>query len=160
MQITEHCVVSINYTLTNDRGEVLDSSEQGAPLAYLHGTGNIIPGLESALTGLEQGAKLQVQIEPADAYGERNEQLVQEVPRRAFQGINDIQPGMSFTAQGDGGPVRVLVTRVLGDMVTVDGNHPLAGERLNFDVEIAEVRTATAEELEHGHVHGPDGHHH
>lgn len=160
MEIANQRVVYIHYTLTNDAGEVLDSSRGAEPLAYLQGGGNIIPGLENALVGKTAGDKLVVKVAPAEGYGERNEQLVQNVPRRAFQGIKDIQPGMSFTAQGSGGPMRVVVTRVVGDMVTVDGNHPLAGENLTFDVEITEVRTATEEELSHGHVHGAGGHHH
>jgi FKBP-type peptidyl-prolyl cis-trans isomerase SlyD len=160
MQIADRSVVSFHYTLTNDRGEVLDSSSGGSPLAYLHGSGNIIPGLEKALLGKVAGDKLQVTVAPAEGYGERDARLIQEVPRRAFQGIKDIKAGMSFTAQGPQGPTRVTVTRVAGDMVTVDGNHPLAGETLNFDVEITQVREASEEELAHGHVHGEGGHHH
>lgn len=160
MQIADNCVVSFHYTLTNDRGEVLDSSDGGEPLAYLHGCGNIIPGLEKALAGRQAGDKLNVKVAPADGYGERDERLVQDVPRGAFQGVGDIRAGMSFTAQGPQGAQRVTVTRVVGDTVTVDGNHPLAGEALNFDVAIAEVRAATSEELDHGHVHGAGGHHH
>jgi FKBP-type peptidyl-prolyl cis-trans isomerase SlyD len=160
MEITQQRVVYIHYTLTNDAGEVLDSSRGAEPLAYLHGAGNIIPGLENALAGKHAGDKLNVRVEPAQGYGERDDQLIQTVPRRAFQGIADIQPGMSFHAQSSNGPMRVVVTRVAGDMVTVDGNHPLAGEHLNFDVEIADVRAATDEELGHGHVHGPGGHQH
>ena len=160
MLIAEKSVVSIHYTLTNDKGEVLDSSSGGSPLAYLQGAGNIIAGLEKALEGKQAGDRLQVRVSPAEGYGERDERLLQDVPRRAFQGIRDIKAGMSFTAQGPQGPTRVTVTRVVGDMVTVDGNHPLAGETLNFDVEIAEVREASEEELEHGHVHGEGGHHH
>ena len=150
----------IHYTLTNDQGEVLDSSSGGEPLAYLHGSGNIIPGLEKALEGKQAGDKLVVKVAPADGYGERNDALIQQVPKRAFQGVAQIQPGMSFTAQSSQGPMQVTVTAVAGDMVTVDGNHPLAGETLNFDVEVTEVRKATLEELSHGHVHGPGGHHH
>ncbi len=160
MEIADQRVVLMHYTLTNDQGEVLDSSQGGDPLAFLQGMGNIIPGLEKALVGKQAGDKLQVKVSPAEGYGERDERLIQQVPRRAFQGIKDIQPGMSFHAQGSQGPMQVTVTRVIGDMVTVDGNHPLAGESLNFDVEIVEVRAATAEEMSHGHVHGPGGHHH
>lgn len=160
MQVAENCVVSIHYTLTNLRGEVLDSSSGGEPLAYLHGAGNIIRGLENALEGRLAGDHLTVRVAPADGYGERDDKLVQDVPRRAFQGIRDIHPGMSFTAQGPNGPTRVVVLRVVSDIVTVDGNHPLAGETLNFDVEIRSVRLATEEELAHGHVHGAGGHHH
>lgn len=160
MQVAENSVVLIHYTLTNDQGEVLDSSSGGEPLAYLHGSGNIIPGLEKALEGKQAGDKLVVKVAPADGYGERNDALIQQVPKRAFQGVAQIQPGMSFTAQSSQGPMQVTVTAVAGDMVTVDGNHPLAGETLNFDVEVTEVRKATLEELSHGHVHGPGGHHH
>lgn len=160
MQVAERTVVSIHYTLTNDKGEVLDSSQGGEPLVYLHGHGNIIQGLETALLGKAPGDKLEVRVAPAEGYGERNEKMVQQVPRRAFQGVKDIQVGMRFQAQGPQGPTSVVITRVAGDMVTVDGNHPLAGEHLNFAVEITDVRDASAEELQHGHVHGPGGHHH
>ncbi|NKF21071.1 FKBP-type peptidyl-prolyl cis-trans isomerase [Solimonas marina] len=160
MEIADQRVVSMHYTLTNDKGEVIDSSQGNEPLAYLHGAGNIIPGLEKALAGKQAGDKLTVKIAPADGYGERNDALIQQVPRRAFQGVDDIKPGMRFNAQGPQGPVQVTVTRVAGDMVTIDGNHPLAGEALNFDVEVTEVRAASAEEMQHGHVHGPGGHHH
>ncbi|TXI07932.1 MAG: peptidylprolyl isomerase [Rhizobium sp.] len=160
MQIADKSVVLMHYTLTNNKGEVLDSSAGSDPLAYLHGMGNIIPGLENALTGKKAGDKLKVTVQPEDGYGVRDESQVQQVPRRAFQGVSDVKPGMSFTADGPSGPVRVTVTKVLGDMVTVDSNHPLAGEVLNFDVEITEVREATQEELDHGHVHGAGGHHH
>lgn len=160
MLIADRAVVCIHYTLTNDKGEVLDSSEGREPLAYLHGQGNIIAGLESALLGKTAGDKLTVRIEPAQGYGVRDERMVQQVPRRAFQGVKDLKVGMRFQSQGPEGPTSVAVTRVAGDMVTVDGNHPLAGEHLNFAVEITEVREASAEELSHGHVHGAGGHHH
>ena len=161
MQIAQDKVVLIHYTLTDDGGKVLDSSSGGDPLAYLHGQGNIIPGLEKALEGRQAGDKLDVKVAPAEGYGERDDQLVQQVPRRAFGGVQNVQPGMQFHAQSAQGQMRVVtVTHVQGDMVTVDGNHPLAGEVLVFDVEVAEVRDATGEELEHGHVHGPGGHHH
>ena len=160
MEIAQQRVVYIHYTLTNDAGEVLDSSRGNEPLAYLHGAGNIIAGLESALAGKQAGDKLNVRVEPSQGYGERDERLVQDVPRRAFEGIAEIQPGMSFQAQSNQGPMRVVVTPRGRDMVTVDGNHPLAGEALNFDVEVTEVRDASQEELSHGHVHGPGGHHH
>lgn len=160
MQITQDAVVSIHYTLTNDKGETLDSSAGGEPLAYLHGNGNLIPGLENALNGKQAGDKLSLKIAPADGYGEYNKALVQRVPRRSFRGVSDMRVGMQFQVQSDTGPRSVTVTQVAGDMVTVDGNHALAGQNLNFEVEITEVRAATAEELSHGHVHGPGGHHH
>ena len=161
MLIAQDKVVVIHYTLKNDSGEVLDSSSGGDPLAYIHGQGNIIPGLEKALAGKQSGDKLNVKVEPSEGYGERDDKLVQQVPRRAFGGAPNVQPGMQFHAQTSQGQTRVVtVTRIQGDMVTVDGNHPLAGENLHFDVEVTEVRDASEEELEHGHVHGPGGHHH
>ena len=160
MQIAQDSVVSIHYTLTSDAGEVLDSSSGGEPLAYLQGHGNLIPGLERELQGKQSGDKLKVRIAPADAYGEHDAELIQEVPRTAFQGVTDIQVGMQFQAQSNHGPRTVTITKVAADTVTVDGNHPLAGQHLNFEVEVTNVRSATDEELSHGHVHGPGGHHH
>jgi FKBP-type peptidyl-prolyl cis-trans isomerase SlyD len=160
MNIAQDCVVSIHYTLTNDAGETLDSSAGGEPLAYLHGNGNLISGLERALDGKTAGEKLSVKIAPADAYGEYDKALVQRIPRRTMKGISDIRVGMQLQAQSDQGARAVTVTQVVGDMVTIDGNHPLAGQSLNFEVEIAGVRAPTEEELAHGHVHGPGGHHH
>jgi FKBP-type peptidyl-prolyl cis-trans isomerase SlyD len=160
MQVARDAVVLIHYTLTNDAGEVLDSSAGGDPLAYIHGGGNIISGLEEALEGKTAGDKLTVAVPAGKAYGEHDARLVQQVPKRAFQGVGEIKAGMRFTAQTEQGPRQVVVTRVAGDMVTVDGNHPLAGQALNFDVQITEVRAASDEELSHGHVHGPGGHDH
>ncbi|GHE20048.1 FKBP-type peptidyl-prolyl cis-trans isomerase [Halomonas urumqiensis] len=160
MQIAQNSVVAFHYTLTNDAGEVLDSSEGREPLTYLHGAGNIIPGLEKELEGRAAGDKLTATVEPAEGYGEKQDQLVQEVPRDAFQGVEGIEPGMQFQAQTQGGPLMVTVTQVEGDTVTVDGNHPLAGQTLNFAVEIDSVREASEEEVEHGHVHGEGGHEH
>ncbi len=160
MKIAEQKVVSIHYTLTDDSGTVIDSSAGSDPLAYLHGFGNIVPGLENALAGKSQGDKMKVSVSPDDGYGARDDRLVQEVPKSAFKGVENVAPGMQFQAQGPQGSRLVVVTAVGGDTVTVDANHPLAGQTLHFEVEIAEVRDATAEELEHGHVHGPGGHHH
>lgn len=160
MQIAERTVVSIHYKLTNDAGETLDSSEGGEPLVYLQGFGNLISGLEKALVGKQAGEHVDVRVEPAEAYGEHDPKLIQQVPRRAFQGVKDVKAGMRFQAQGANGPSSVVITRVTGDMVTVDGNHPLAGQHLNFAVDIADVRAASEEELAHGHVHGAGGHHH
>ena len=161
MLVAQDKVVLIHYTLTDDAGTVVDSSSGGHPLAYIQGHGNIIPGLEKALEGTQKGDSLTVRVEAAEGYGERDDSLVQQVPRRAFGSVASIQPGMQFHAQTSHGHTRVVtVTNVQGDMVTVDGNHPLAGQNLNFAVEVTDVRDASAEELEHGHVHGPDGHHH
>ena len=160
MQIAQDTVVAIRYTLKNDAGETLDASSDGEPLTYLHGNGNLVPGLERALEGKKVGDKLSVAVPAADAYGELDGDLIQDVPRTAFRGIDDIQIGMQFQAQSNHGPRSVVVTKVTPEVITVDGNHPLAGQNLNFEVEIADIRTATREELEHGHVHGPGGHHH
>lgn len=160
MQIANQRAVLMHYTLTNDTGEVLDSSRGGEPLAYLHGSGGIIPGLEQALEGKQAGDKLQVKVAPKDGYGERDTALIQQMPRRTFKGVGDLRVGLQLQTQGPGGMRVITVTKLAGDMVTVDGNHALAGETLNFDVEIVEVRAATAEEMSHGHVHGPGGHHH
>lgn len=160
MQAADNTVVLIHYTLTGDSGEVIDTSEGREPLAYLQGSGNIIPGLEKALSGKRAGDKLKVSIEPADAYGIREDELVQVVPRSAFGGAADLEVGMQFQAQTPAGVRVVTIVEVEGDDITLDGNHPLAGERLHFDVVVAEVRAATEEELTHGHVHGPGGHHH
>jgi FKBP-type peptidyl-prolyl cis-trans isomerase SlyD len=160
MSIAANQVVSIHYTLKGDDGEVIDSSAAGEPLTYLHGHGNLIPGLERELLGKTSGDKLQVKIAPADGYGEYDPQLVQRVPRRSLKGIANVRVGMRLQAQTAQGLRAVTVTHIAGDMVTLDGNHPLAGQNLTFDVEVAAVRAATEEELSHGHVHGPDGHHH
>ncbi len=160
MQIEKDKVASIEYTLTSDNGEVLDSSDGKEPLAYIQGIGNLISGLEEALEGKSVGDALQVTISPEKAYGVRNDELIQVVDRSVFQGVEELQVGMQFQAQGDSGTHVIWVTDVEGDQVTIDGNHPLAGETLNFDVKVMDVRDASAEELEHGHVHGPGGHHH
>ena len=161
MLIGSEKVVLIHYTLTDESGQVLDSSSGRDPLAYLHGKGNIIPGLEKALEGRQAGDKLNVAVQPAEGYGERDERLVQDVPREAFENVDEVNPGMQFQAQNEQGQARIVtVTKVADDLITIDANHPLAGTNLNFDVEVTEVREPTAEELEHGHVHGPGGHNH
>jgi FKBP-type peptidyl-prolyl cis-trans isomerase SlyD len=160
MSITQNSVVTLHYTLKNDASEVLESSLNGQPLAYLHGRGQLIPGLERELTGKSAGEKLSVKVSPADGYGEHNPGLVQEVPRHMLDGVRDLRPGMRLQAETDTGPRSVLVTQVLDEVVTLDANHPLAGKTLHFDVQIVQVREATDEELAHGHVHGPGGHHH
>jgi FKBP-type peptidyl-prolyl cis-trans isomerase SlyD len=160
MSIQQDSVVSIHYTLKDGSGTVLDSSAGGEPLSYLHGHGNLIPGLERELTGKVVGDRLNVQIAPGDAYGEHDGNLVQQVPRSALSGISNLRPGMRLSAQTDGGPRSVTVTQIADDTVTLDANHPLAGVTLHFEVEIAAVRDASSEELSHGHVHRPGGHHH
>ncbi len=159
MQIAKDKVVSIDYTLTGDQGQVLDSSQGREPMAYLHGNQNIIPGLESALDGKSQGDALKVTIAPEQAYGQHDPKMVQVVPRR-IPGPPTITPGMQFQGNSNQGPRVITVTKVEGDNVTIDANHPLAGQTLNFDVKVVGVRDATAEELSHGHVHGAGGHQH
>ncbi len=154
MEVEKNKVVTIHYTLTNDDGQVLDTSVGKNPLKYLHGNKNLIEGLEKELLGKKVGDKLHVIIEPAEAYGERREDLVQEVPREAFQGVEDIQPGMQFNAQApDGSTYVVTVTNIGEEKITIDANHDLAGVRLTFDVEVMDIRNATDEEISHGHVH-------
>lgn len=160
MTISNNSVASIHYTLTDGEGKVIDSSQGQEPLAYLHGAGNIIPGLEKALTGKNVGDKFKVSVPAAEAYGLRDGNMVQELPSNMFSGIDKIEVGMEFHAETEHGLQVVTVTKVEGDTVTIDGNHPLAGVDLTFDVEVAEIREATQEELDHGHAHGAGGHHH
>lgn len=158
MTISTNKVVAIHYTVTDLQGGELDSSKGGEPLVFIFGQGALIPGLESALLGKTTGDVFQTDIAAADAYGERYEQLIQAVPKSMFEGM-DVAPGMRFRAAGpDGREQSVVVVDVTDDDVTVDGNHPLSGIDLRFDVQIVLVRDATAEELAHGHVHGIDGH--
>lgn len=151
--IHDNLVVTIHYTLTNDAGEILDQSAPDTPLSYLQGAGNIIPGLEQALQGKVSGEQMAVTIAPEDAYGPHQEHLVQQVPRTAFPEDITLAQGMEFSAQSEQGPVRVVITDIAGEQITIDANHPLAGETLHFDVTIADVRPATEEEIAHGHVH-------
>jgi len=161
MQIGDNAVVLFDYTLTDPSGTTLDTSAGREPLAYLHGASNIIPGLEAEMTGKTAGDAFKATIPAAQAYGERDEQLVQPVPRTAFPAGAEIQVGQQFQARSPDGQARVVrVVAVDAANVTVDANHPLAGVELTFDVKITEVREATAEELEHGHVHGAGGHQH
>ena len=153
MTIAKDRVVSIDYTLTNASGEVLDSSAETGPLAYLHGNDNIIGGLEKALEGKAEGDAFKVTVAAAEAYGERDESLVVNVPLDRFQGAGDVEAGMQFEAETAEGSRLVTVTKVAAGMATVDANHPLAGMDLNFDVKIMAIREASAEELQHGHPH-------
>lgn len=152
--VGDHAVVSMHYKLTDDDGNIIDDSEGSEPLTYLHGAGNIIPGLEKALVGKVQGDLLQVRVEAADAYGEIDPQLIQSIDKSAFEGVDTIEVGMTFEANApDGSHQRIQVKAVEDNAVTIDANHPLAGMALNFDVEIVAVRAATEEEISHGHVH-------
>lgn len=159
MKIANGSVVGIDYSLHLGDGQVIDASAPGDPLTYLHGGGQIVPGLESALEGLSIGDTRQVVVAPADGYGEHDPRGVQEVPRRAFPPGFEPQVGMELTAEGqDGAPVPFAIREVKADGVVIDLNHPLAGKTLHFDVTVREVRAATPEELSHGHAHGPGGH--
>lgn len=157
MKVSDKAVVSIHYTLKNDEGNTLDSSAGQAPLDYIHGLGNIIPGLERELADKSVGDKLQVTVEAQDAYGEVNPELIQQLPRSMFEGVDNIEVGMAFHAQTGAGQQVVEVIEVDGDTVTINGNHALAGQRLHFDVEVVGIRAATEEELSHGHVHAAGG---
>ena len=160
MQIAHNAVAAFHYTLTDDDGAVVDSSEGREPLTYLHGTGQIVPGLEKEMEGHAVGDKFTVDVTPEEGYGVHHDELIQEVPKDSFQGVEDIQAGMQFQGRGPQGEINVIVTRVEGDTVYIDGNHPLAGKTLHFAIEVTDVRAASSEELEHGHVHGEGGHHH
>ncbi|HAK53767.1 MAG TPA: peptidylprolyl isomerase [Gammaproteobacteria bacterium] len=153
MKIGTHAVMSMHYVLTDGTGEEIDSSTGQEPLTYLHGTGHLIPGLERELDGKEAGDELIAVISPEDGYGEQDETLIRQIPRTAFGDIENIEPGMQFRAGGNDDDVQIItVTKVEGDDVTVDGNHPLAGMTLNFSVSIQSVREASSEEIDHGHV--------
>jgi len=156
MQISKHKVASIHYTLTDNDGKVLDSSAGREPLVYIQGIGNLIPGMEEGLEGKSTGDKVNIKVSPEKGYGVKDEALQQSVPRSAF-GDQDVREGMQFQTNQGG---IVTVTKVGLSEITVDANHPLAGVELNFDVEVLDIRLATQEELDHGHVHGPGGHHH
>ena len=161
MTIAANKAVSIEYTLTNDAGDVIDSSAGGAPLVYLQGAGNIIPGLEKALDGKAVGEELTVTVEPEDAYGEYSAELVSTLSASMFEGVDTLEVGMQFHASAPDGQMQIVTIRDLdGDDVTVDGNHPLAGQRLTFKVKVVAVRDASEEEVAHGHVHGEGGHQH
>ncbi len=161
MQITKNKVVLLNYTLKSDEGEIIDSSEGTDPLAYLHGAENIIPGLENALDGKTTGDSLSVSIPAEEGYGNFDENKIQIVPRDMFDDAGEVEVGVQYHAAGpDGGYVTITVKEIGDDTITIDANHPLAGEGLNFDVTVMEIRDASEEELEHGHVHGPEGHDH
>jgi len=153
-------VVSMHYKLSDDDGKVMDSSEGKDPLTYIHGTNNIILGLEKELVGKAVGDKVNAKVVPAEGYGDVNPELIQTVKKEIFKGVESVEVGMEFESEGPNQSVqKIVIKKVEGDDVTIDGNHPLAGVNLNFDVEIVEVREATQQELDHGHVHA-GGHDH
>jgi FKBP-type peptidyl-prolyl cis-trans isomerase SlyD len=160
VKIDNKKVVAIHYTLTGNDGNVIDSSDGSDPLYYLHGFGNIISGLEEALAGKISGDKISVSIPPEKAYGVYNENDKIQAHKSQFEGIEEIKTGMNIQTRTKEGIKMYRVEKIFGDSVILDGNHALAGETLNFEVEIMDIRDASEEELEHGHVHGAGGHHH
>jgi len=159
MKVGLNKVVAIHYTLTNNEGTVLDSSNGRGPLNFIHGLGHLIPGMEEGLHGKEVGNKFQLKVSPEKGYGNYQNEMVQQVPLSAFAG-QEINVGMQFEAGSDEQRFLVNIKAIDAETVTVDGNHPLAGVELNFDIEVMEIREATDDEIAHGHVHGPEGHHH
>lgn len=157
MKITNDSVVSIHFGVAEVDGSALDSTENGAPLDFIQGSHYLVPGLEAELEGKQAGDKFDVKLEAAQAYGLFQDELVQQVPRDLFEGVDEIEVGMSFQAETDQGPRTVEVTEVTDEMVSIDANHPLAGMALQFVGEVVAVRAATAEELEHGHIHQAGG---
>jgi len=161
MKVGKDKVVLMHYTLKNDVGDIIDSSDGSDPLPFLQGHGNIIPGLESALEGSKVGDKLDVSIKPEEGYGERMKDAIQEIPSSALKGVDEVKVGMQLQSQDqDGNAFLVNVTKIEDNKITVDANHPLAGETLHFSVSIESIRKAEAEELSHGHVHADGQHHH
>lgn len=152
--VGDHLVVGVHYKLTDDDGNVLESTEGAEPMVYLHGKNNIISGLEKALAGKAQGDSCKVRVEPAEGYGKIKPELVETIEKEIFRGVDVVKEGMTFGATDPSGAARrVVVKKVEGDKITIDANHPLAGIVLNFDIEIDSVREATKEEIEHGHIH-------
>jgi FKBP-type peptidyl-prolyl cis-trans isomerase SlyD len=161
LKIAKNTVVSIDYTLKDDAGEVLDSSSGNEPLTYLHGHAQIVEGLERALEGKGVGENIAVSVPPKEGYGERNAQKVMTIERSRLPSDMEPEVGMQLAAEGPKGEVVPLwITAVAGDAVTLDGNHPMAGKTLHFSVDVRSVRQASKDEMQHGHVHGPGGHHH
>jgi len=159
--ISEGKVVQLAYVLKSDAGEVLDEADSSDPFVYLHGADQIVPGLEAALEGCKVGDKKSVKVEPEEGYGEEDPALVLKVNRSQFPKDVELEEGMQFESElADGSDVVFTVEAIDGEMVSVNGNHPLAGVNLNFDVEVLEIREATSDEIEHGHIHGEHGHHH
>ncbi len=157
MELKNELVGIIHYTLRDDEGKTIDTSEAEAPLEYLHGFQNIVPGLEAALAGKKVGDNFKVSVEPEQGYGDLDPSLVQELPKDMFQGVDQVEVGMAFHAETQNGIQTVEVIEVDEETVTIDGNHPLAGQTLNFEIEVVGVREATPDELQHGHVHSEEG---
>lgn len=160
MNIEEKCVVSMHYKLTDETGQLLDESHEH-PLSYIHGTNSLIPGLEKKLNGKAAGDQVLATVAPEEAYGPIMPQLIQKLPLDTFEGVDKVEVGMEFEASNDNNEKMIVRIEAVDDTdVTINGNHPLAGKTLSFDVNIIEVRTASEEEISHGHVHGAGGHQH
>ena len=147
MKVANNAMVTFDYVLYDDRGNVLDTSEGKEPLSYLHGSGQIVPGLEQTLNGKQAGDEFQVQIDSSEGYGERNEALKWEAPRQEFESIEDLSEGTILSVGTDSGDITVTVTRITDDTVTIDGNHPLAGMALNFSIVVKAVRESSVDEI-------------
>lgn len=159
MTITTGSVVLFDYTLRDDEKDIIDSSKEGGPLAYLHGEGQIVKGLEKVMEGKKAGDTFSVAVAPEEAYGLPDPEKIAVVTADQIEGGEELEEGMQLEASNDQGEQIVVVSRIEGNKVTLDGNHPLAGMTLHFDIAVREVREATPEEISHGHVHGPGGHH-
>jgi FKBP-type peptidyl-prolyl cis-trans isomerase SlyD len=161
MKIANNHVVGIEYTLKDSKGEVLDSNEGADALLYIHGLGQIVPGLEKVLLGKVKGDKVEVVVSAEEGYGEFDEELIQQIPRAEFKDMEPLEEGMEIVVENEDGEDQVMSISDLNEKeVTLDGNHPLAGQDLHFKVSIASIREATKDEMEHGHAHGAGGHHH
>jgi FKBP-type peptidyl-prolyl cis-trans isomerase SlyD len=160
MKISSGSVVLFDYTLTDDDKDIIDSSAGGEPLSYIQGEGQIVPGLEKAMEGKAAGDSFKISIPAEEGYGVHDPENISVVPLDEIDGGEELEEGMQLHTEGEFGEETVIITKIEGNNVTIDGNHPLAGMTLHFDIAIRSVRTATEEELEHGHVHGPGGHSH
>ncbi|MBC7662153.1 MAG: peptidylprolyl isomerase [Chitinophagaceae bacterium] len=160
MIAAQNSVVLMDYTVKDEEGTIIDTSSGHEPLAFIVGLGNIIPGLEREFIGKKKGDAFTVTVKPEDGYGDKDDTLVETVPRAQFAGVKNLGVGMQLQAQTDDDTMVVTVIKLTDSEVTVDANHPLAGKTLSFDVKVVDVRAPTEEEMSHGHVHGTGGHHH
>jgi FKBP-type peptidyl-prolyl cis-trans isomerase SlyD len=160
LKVEDNRVVTLAYTLSEAGGEVLDQATEKDPVVYLHGQGSLVPALEDALKGREAGEKFELDLAPEDAFGPRLEDSLRVIPRDAFPAEVDLEPGLELALEDDGEPVPFWISKVEGDRVTIDLNHPFAGKKVHFEGEVLKIREATEDEMAHGHAHGPDGHHH
>lgn len=156
MNITDNSIVTLHFTVSTTDGTQIDSSRDKEPMVYMQGSQYLIKGLEDELMDKQAGDTFELNVAPELAYGERHDELVQMVPKSMFEGM-EVEVGMTFRATTDDGEQSVMIIDITDEDVVVDGNHPLAGVELHFAVEVLDVRTPTAEEIDHGHPHGPDG---